>query len=132
LPAPSTPFSQFHQTRTVPVLDHGFVSAVRGGSIRIRAGVSSFNGDEVVHLDGSRSQPNTVIAATGYRPALQPVLGPLGLVDERGLPTIGSRGGGSVVPGLYTVGIAIALSGLLREIGKDVKRLVNLMAHSAE
>ncbi len=129
LPAPKAPFSQFHRTGTIPVLDHGFVSAIRDGTIRIRPGVSSLDGDEVVHSDGSRSGPDAVIAATGYRPALQAVLGPLEFLNDRGLPTIGSRGGGRVTPGLYTVGIAITLSGLLREIGIDVKRLVRSIAH---
>ena len=69
-----------------------------------------------------------VIAATGYRPGLQAVLGPSGLLDDRGLPTIGSRGAVGVAPGLFTVGITIVLSGLLREIGKDVKRLVHSIA----
>ncbi|HWJ53541.1 MAG TPA: NAD(P)/FAD-dependent oxidoreductase, partial [Propionibacteriaceae bacterium] len=142
LPAPRAPFAQFRRTGTVPVLDHGFVSAIRDGTIRIRPGVSSLDGDDVVHSDGSRSRPDAVIAATGYRPALQGLLGPLGLLDDRGLPTIGSRGvrtplgapggvpaGIDTARGLYTVGIAIALSGLLREIGVDVKRLVRSIAH---
>jgi hypothetical protein len=34
-----------------------------------------------------------------------------------------------VAPGLHTVGIAITLSGLLREIGIDAKRLVRSIAH---
>jgi putative flavoprotein involved in K+ transport len=137
LPAPRTPFSQFHRTRTVPVLDHGFVSAIRNETIRILPGVSSLDGDDVVHSDGSRSRPDAVIAATGYSAGLQAILGPLGILDDRGLPTIGSRGSvrtplggsGGVPPGidtagLYTVGISIPLSGLLRDIGIDVKRLV--------
>jgi putative flavoprotein involved in K+ transport len=132
LPAPKAPFSQFQRTGTIPVLDHGFVSATQHGTIRIRAGVSSLDSDDVVHSDGSRSRPDVVIAATGYRPGLETVLRPLGLVDGRGLPTIGSRGGGRVAPGLYTVGIAITLSGLLREIGKDAKRVAYAIAHRAD
>ena len=128
LPAPKAPFSKFQRTGTTPVLDHGFVSAVRAGTIRIRSGVSSLDSDDVVHGDGSRSRPDAVIAATGYRPGLQAVLGPSSLLDDRGLPTIGSRGAVGVAPGLFTVGITIVLSGLLREIGKDVKRLVHSIA----
>jgi putative flavoprotein involved in K+ transport len=131
LPAPKAPFSQFQRTGTIPVLDHGFVSAMRDRAITIRPGVASLAGDDVVHSDGSRSIPDAVIAATGYRPGLETVLRPLGLVDDRGLPTIGSRGGGRVAPGLYTVGIAIALSGLLREIGKDAKRVGYAIAQRA-
>jgi putative flavoprotein involved in K+ transport len=68
-----------------------------------------------------------VIAATGYTSGLLPILGPLDLVDGRGLPTIGSRGGPAAV-GLYTVGIDVLLSGLLREIAIDVRRLIRAIA----
>jgi hypothetical protein len=130
LPAPAAPYSQFQRTGTVPVLDHGFVAAVRSGSIMIRPGVAALDGDEVVHSDGSRSKPDVVIAATGYGPGLEPILGPLGLVDDRGLPTIGSTGDARQAPGLYSVGIAILLSGLLREIGKDANRVVRSITGS--
>lgn len=123
LPAPRAPFSTFRRTGTIPVLDHGFVAAVRSGAIRIRPAVAALDGDEVVHSDGSRTSPDTVIAATGYRPGLEPVLGSLGLLDDRGLPKVGARGS-QTAPGLYSVGISIPLSGLLREIGLDARRLV--------
>jgi putative flavoprotein involved in K+ transport len=130
LPAPSAPYSQFRRTGTIPVLDHGFVSAVRDGAIMVRPGVARLDGAEVVHDDGSRSRPDVVIAATGYRTGLEPVLGPLGLLDDRGLPTIGSRGGAAAAPHLYAVGIAIQLSGLLREIGRDAQQLASSVARA--
>jgi len=125
LPAPKRPFSLFERSGTIPVLDHGFVSAVRSGAIRIRPGVARLDGDEVVHDDGSRSRPDAVIAGTGYSPGLDSVLGPLGLIDDRGLPTVGSRGGDDRIAGLHAVGISVPLSGLLREIGKDAQRLAH-------
>ena len=131
LPAPRRPFSLFRRTGTIPVLDHGFVAAVRSGAIRIRPGVSRLDGDEVVHDDGSRSSPDAVIAGTGYTPGLDTVLGPLGLIDDRGLPTVGSRGGAARAPGLHTVGISIRLSGQLREIAKDAQQLVRSIPRSA-
>jgi putative flavoprotein involved in K+ transport len=123
LPAPRRPFSQFRRTGTIPVLDHGFVAAVREGRIRIRRGVARLDAAEVVHSDGTRSSPDAVIAATGYRTGLGPVLGPLGLLDERGLPTIGAQGGTGEARDLYVVGLAILLSGYLREIGRDTRRV---------
>jgi putative flavoprotein involved in K+ transport len=130
LPAPRAPYSQFQRTGTIPVLDHGFVAAVRRGAIVVRPGVDRLDGAEVVHSDGSRSRPDAVIAATGYGTGLRPILGPLGLLDQRGLPTVGSRGGAPQAPGLYSVGIAIQLSGLLREIGKDAQQLASAVARS--
>jgi putative flavoprotein involved in K+ transport len=124
LPAPTAPYSQFRRTGTVPVLDHGFVAAVRSGAITIVPAVAELAGTAVVHSNGSRSKPDAVIAATGYSTGLDPILGPLGLLDAKGLPTVGSRGGSANAPGFYTVGINIVLSGLLREIGKDAHRLI--------
>jgi putative flavoprotein involved in K+ transport len=130
LPAPKRPYSQFLRSGTVPVLDHGFVAAVRSGAITVRPAVAALAGGEVLHSDGSRSAPDAVIAATGYTTGLEPILGELGLIDARGLPTVGSRGGPSQARGLYTVGIAILLSGLLREIGKDANRLARAITRS--
>ena len=130
LPAPTAPFSQFQRTGTVPVLDHGFVAAVRSGAIQIRAGDRALAGDNVVHDDGAISAPTAVIAATGYHTGLDGVLGPLGLIDGRGLPTFGSRGAPGAGRGLYSVGIDILLSGLLREIGKDAERVVRSIRRS--
>ncbi len=91
--------------------------------------------------DRTQSSPPPATSA-----GLQAILGPLGILDDRGLPTIGSRGSvrtplggsGGVPPGidtaqgLYTVGISIPLSGLLREIGIDVKRLVRSIGHPTD
>jgi len=131
LPAPKKPFSLYQRTGTIPVLDHGFVSAVRSGAIRIRPGVFRLDGDEVVHDDDSRSSPDVVIAGTGYRPGLDTVLGPLNLIDDHGLPTVGSRGGATRAPGLHAVGISITISGQLREIAKDAQQLVRSIPRSA-
>lgn len=130
LPAPSAPYSQFRRTGTIPVLDHGFVTAVRSGTITVRPGVAELDGNEVVHSDGSRSQPGAVVAATGYRTGLESILGPLGLLDERGLPSVGFQGDPRRAPGLYSVGITVVLSGLLREIGLDARRVARSIARA--
>jgi putative flavoprotein involved in K+ transport len=128
LSRPKAPYSQFQRTSTVPVLDHGFVAAVRSGAITIGTAVMALDGQDVIHADGSRSSPDAVVAATGYTSGLNSILGPLSLLDARDLPTIGSRGGPEAV-GLYTVGISIPLSGLLREIAIDVRHLARAIAH---
>ena len=105
------------------MLDHGFVTAVQEGRIRIRAGVERLDAADVVYDNGTRSQPDAVIAATGYRTGLGPILGPLGLLDERRMPTIGSHGGTGKADNLYVVGFAILLSGYLREIVRDTRQV---------
>lgn len=122
LPAPSgDSFSLFVRTKTVPILDYGFVAAVRAGQIAIRPAVVDLDGDEVVYADDSRSRPDVVIAATGFRPGLEPLLGQFGLLDGDGLPVVEGARTSPAAPDLYTVGISIQLTGLLREIGRDAR-----------
>jgi hypothetical protein len=47
-------------------------------------------------------EPNTVIAVTGYTTGLEPLVGHLGVLDERGVPLI--HGGAAAVPGLRFIG----------------------------
>ena len=109
---PPKPYSQFRRTGTIPVLGHGFVTAVQEGRIRIHAGVDRLDAADVEYDDGTRSQPDAVIAATGYRTGLGPILGPLGLLDERTMPTIGSHGGTGKADNLYVVGFRNPAVGL--------------------
>ncbi|MGI8457495.1 MAG: flavin-containing monooxygenase [Propionibacteriaceae bacterium] len=119
LPAPKDAFTQFLRTRTVPVLDHGFVDLVRSGAIEVVAAVSALDGDAVVLADGRRLRPDAVVAATGFRPALGDLLGHLGLLDDEGLPRIKGAQSAPGLPDLHVVGITVELSGLLREIGRE-------------
>ena len=38
--------------------------------------------------DGTRVEADAIIAATGYRRGLEPLVGHLGVLDERGLPRV--------------------------------------------
>ena len=64
-----------------------------------------------------------VIAATGYRPGLDRLVGDLSVLDPSGFPL---AHGARTVPGapdLYFVGLTVELSGLLREIGREAKQV---------
>ena len=120
LPAPpGNGFTQFLRSRAVPILDHGFVDAVRRGSIVVVPAVASLHEDEVHLVDGRVLHPDAVIAATGYRPGLEPLVGHLGVLDEHGAPLVHGPATLPQAPGLYFVGISITLAGLLREIGRE-------------
>jgi putative flavoprotein involved in K+ transport len=124
LPAPAGDgFTQFLRTKTVPILDHGFVQEVKAGRIRIVAAVQS-RADGTVHLsDGTSITPDAVIAATGYRPGLEPIVGHLGVLDERGTPKVHGARTLPSAPGLYFAGIEVLLAGLLREIGIEARAI---------
>ena len=124
LPAPAGDgFTQFLRTRTVPILDHGFVAAVRSKAITVVPPVDRFDGADVRFTDGTTSRPDAVIAATGYRPGLEPLVGHLGVLDDHGVPRANRAGTLPQAPGLYFVGITVELAGLLREIGRDAGAL---------
>jgi len=128
LPAPAGGFTQFLRTRTVPVLDHGFVDHVRAGRITVVAAVDHLSEDAVRLADGTVLQPDRVVCGTGFRPALEPLVGHLGVLDDRGLPL--ARGEATVpgAPRLHFVGITVELSGLLHEIGVEARGVGRALA----
>jgi putative flavoprotein involved in K+ transport len=129
LPAPAGDgFTQFLRTRTVPILDHGFVNAVRAGCITVVPAVEGFAGAEVCLAGGSSTSPDAVISATGYRPALEPIVGHLGVLDETGMPRVHGATTLPDAPRLYFVGIKLELAGLLREIGLEARAVGQALA----
>jgi putative flavoprotein involved in K+ transport len=130
LAAPRAPYSQFRHTGTLPVLDHGFVRALRSGAIAVLPGVTGLSNDAVIHSDGSQSHPDVVIAATGYIAGFAHILTPLGLLDAGGNPSFGPAGASGRAAGLYAVGANVVLSGMLREIGHEAMRLAAAIART--
>lgn len=129
LPAPSGDgFTQFLRTRTVPILDHGFVNAVRAGRITVVPAVEGFAGADVCLAGGGSTRPDAVIAATGYRPALEPIVGHLDVLDDRGMPRVHGAQTLPQAPRLHFVGIKLELAGLLREIGLEARAVGRALA----
>jgi putative flavoprotein involved in K+ transport len=128
LPTPQESVSaQFRRTDVVPIINAGLVTAVKRHEVEVVAAVDEVQGREVVLRDGTRLQPDAVIAATGYRRALESLVGHLGVLDDSGRPKATSQGGS---PGLYFIGYTNPLSGNLRELGIDARRIAALVAAS--
>lgn len=128
LPAPpGDGFTQFLRSQTVPILDHGFVNAVRKGRITVVAAVESMNGREVRLADSSTVRPDAIIAATGYTPDLRALVGDLGVLDESGSPKVHGAQTMTNAPGLFFVGIDVLLAGLLREIARQADDVVGVV-----
>jgi cation diffusion facilitator CzcD-associated flavoprotein CzcO len=85
-------------------IDDGFVAALKSGRFRIVPRVDGFSADAVRLSDGSVCRPDVVIAATGYRSALEPLLGHLDVLDPNGRPfhPMGERD--PELPGLWFTG----------------------------
>lgn len=103
----------FLATGTTPILDVGIVSAVRRGAVEIVAAVEGFDGAAVLLADGSRIEPDAVIAATGFGAGLDALVGHLGVLDPHGLPL--KTDGEPALPGLWFVGFRPTLGGQLRD-----------------
>jgi cation diffusion facilitator CzcD-associated flavoprotein CzcO len=110
-----------------PLIDAGYVQAVKERRIEIVPAVEAFEGGDVILADGSRIQPEAMIAATGYRRGLEPLVGHLGVLDDAGLPLVNGAPGDPRTPGLYFNGFRVRLScqlGLMRIQGKKIAREV--------
>src|SRR4051794_10596421 len=116
----------FLATGTTPILDVGIVDAVRRGRVEVVAAVEGFDGGDVVLADGSRIRPDVVIAATGFRAGLDPLVGRLDVLGPRGLPK--KTDGEPVLPGLWFVGFTPTLGGQLREGSIAARNVVASLA----
>ncbi|MFF5501187.1 flavin-containing monooxygenase [Streptomyces roseolus] len=129
LPRPDTGLATRARAGAVPVQDVGLVDAVRSGKVEVVAAVEALDGREVVLADGTRIAPDTVIAATGYRRALEPLVGHLGgVLDDLGRPLARGPRCPEGYPGLYFTGFTNPISGMLRELARDAERIARRIA----
>lgn len=123
LPAPKRPYSEFLRRRVIPILEVGLIEAVRSGRVRVVPALERFEEGAAVLADGSRLQVDAVVAATGYRPALERLVGHLGVLDERGEPLVHCAEEHPRAPGLHFVGYEVTLGGTIRHVGIQARQL---------
>jgi glycine/D-amino acid oxidase-like deaminating enzyme len=111
--------AQMRATGVTPTIDVGLVRELRAGRVTPVAALVRFDGDAAVLADGTRLTPDVVLAATGYSPALAPMVGHLGVLDARGRPLQHGRRAAPGAPGLRFVGLSNPLKGLLLQIRLD-------------
>jgi cation diffusion facilitator CzcD-associated flavoprotein CzcO len=70
------------------IVDEEVIEAIKARQIEIVRGMDAFADGEAVLADGARVDPDAVICATGYCRGLEPLVGHLGVLDERGRPRI--------------------------------------------
>ncbi|MFF4524316.1 flavin-containing monooxygenase [Streptomyces bluensis] len=128
LPRPDTGLYSRVNAGSIPVQDVGLIDAVRNGRVEIVAAVEGFEGGKVVLADGDRIEPEAVVAATGYRRALEGLVGHLGVLDERGKPVVHGARTPKNAPGLYFTGFTNPISGMLRELALDAQKIAKAVA----
>jgi putative flavoprotein involved in K+ transport len=111
-----------------PVMDRGFVAELKAGRVEIVAPVERFEGPEVVLADGSRIQPDTVIAATGYRLGLEPLVGHLGVLTPSGRPAFVDGRSHPDAPRLYFNGYLVPIVGQLPTMPRTSRRIGRAVA----
>jgi putative flavoprotein involved in K+ transport len=115
----------------IPVQDVGIVAAVRARTVEPVAAVEAFDGDKVRLADGTDIGPEVVIAATGYRRGLEPLVGHLGVLDGRGRPVVHGARTPPGAPGLYFTGFTNPISGMFREMAIDARRIARSVSRRA-
>lgn len=106
------------------ILDPEVIESVRNGSVRVVANVDSLSADGVRLVDGTMLRPDAIICATGFRAALEPLVGHLGVLNDRGLPRTESPD--PAAPGLWLSGYGIRpayLGYLSRQASRTAERI---------
>ena len=78
----------------------------------------------------SVDEVDALIAATGFRPGLEPLVGHLGVLDDRGEPLVHGAEEHPRAPGLHFVGYQVTLGGTFRRIGIQARQLAKAVAAS--
>lgn len=113
---------------SIPLIDVGFLDALKAGKLVVVPALQGFDGPYACLADGSRRRVDAVIAATGYRRGLEPLVGHLGVLGRDARPRV--RGGQTdpAAPNLWFTGYTNPISGMFRELGIDAKRIARAVA----
>ncbi|MGA5314756.1 flavin-containing monooxygenase [Streptomyces pseudogriseolus] len=130
LPRPETGLYSRVMEGAIPVQDVGLIDAVRKGAVEVVAAVKGFEEGEVLLADGERVAPDAVIAATGYERGLEGLVGGLGVLDDRGRPVAHGARTPAGAPDLYFTGFTNPISGNLREMALDARRIARAIDRS--
>jgi putative flavoprotein involved in K+ transport len=113
-------------------VDVGLIDAIRAGTVTIVPAVTGFDAAHVLLADAAPITVDAVIAATGYTSDLQPLVGHLGVLNDRGLPNYLGPRTHPDTPGLYFTGFTNPISGMLRELNIDARRIATAVASQRE
>jgi cation diffusion facilitator CzcD-associated flavoprotein CzcO len=113
-------FSRHHREAKAPaIVDKEVIDAIKSGRIEVVGALQSLDQTGAVLADGTRLEAGAVIASTGYSTGLEAIVGPLGVLDERGVPRV--HGGSAAMPGLRFIGYQ-PRPGQIGELGREASR----------
>jgi cation diffusion facilitator CzcD-associated flavoprotein CzcO len=119
-------FTRHHREGKAPaIVDKEVIDAIRDRRIEIVPGLESLDETGVTLANGTRIEPDAVIAATGYRCGLESMVGHLGVLDERGVPR--ALRGVEAAPGMRFIGY-MPRPGQIGYMGGEARRAVKALA----
>jgi cation diffusion facilitator CzcD-associated flavoprotein CzcO len=123
-------FTRLRRLGVAPaIIDKHVIAAIKERRIEIVAGVESLDETGVGLADGTRIEPDAVIAATGYRCGLEPMVGHLDVLDEDGVPR--AVDGQAAAPGLHFVGY-VPIPAQMRHAGRLATRAAKAIARELQ
>jgi putative flavoprotein involved in K+ transport len=129
-PAQRGMYTAVLRDQVLPVLDVGLVGAIKQGRVKPVPTIERFEANDVVLIDGQRITADAIVVCTGFRPALEPIVGHLGVLDNHGIPSVHGAEQHANAPGLFFLGYTNAISGLLREIAHHAGKVARVI-HTA-
>jgi cation diffusion facilitator CzcD-associated flavoprotein CzcO len=120
-------FSRLRRLGVAPtVVDTEVIDAIKDGRIEIVPGVETLDSSGVRLAGGGLVEPDVVVCATGYRPGLEPLVGHLDVLDERGMPrAVGEK---PPSPRMRFLGY-VPRPGGLGYMGKQARRIARAIVH---
>ena len=130
-PAPSGGVTRLASDYTAIAADDGAVSAIKSGRIVVVPAIREFTRDGVILANGNLIAPDIVIAATGYRTGLEPMVGKLGVLDSKGFPLFNGGDSDPKLPGLWFTGMRPSIRGCFANSVIMAKAIARRIASSA-
>jgi putative flavoprotein involved in K+ transport len=111
-----------YTTKRIPVIDVGFVDALKRGRVTVRPALARLMHTGAVFADGTSEPFDAIIAATGFTTGLESLVDVPAALDDLGEPRAAS-GEPTSHPGLYFIGFTHTLRGHLFEANRASRRL---------
>ena len=116
-----------YSSKRIPLIDVGFVSAVKRGLVQVRPGVERLTSTGAVYADGVEEPFDAIVAAIGFDTGLASLIEGNGVLDEAAEP-LAASGEPTSRPGLYFMGFFHSLRGQIFESNRASKRLARNVA----
>ena len=126
--APRGIFSQQAEDDVTPTIDVGLIDALKAGTITVVGAVESFTKDAVRLADGTSISPELVLVATGFQRGLEPLVGDLGVIAPGGRPLINADEQLPGLEGLFFLGYSNPITGNIRQVAIDAKKIARRSA----